>query len=108
MEDAFFPAAIILRVLSHEHDASTARAFNQVEVYKAVRAHELMLNEAASAFEHAVIAPLVVLNGGAVVAFLTLVGAIKDPEPGLGPDGSWVAAATMIWAAGLVAAALAA
>ena len=67
-----------------------------------------MLNQATAAFEHAVIAPLVVLNGGAVVAFLTLIGAVADSKSSLSPDAGWVAAATVSWALGLIAAALAA
>jgi hypothetical protein len=74
------------------------------EVYQAVRAHERMLNEATSRFEHAVLAPLVVLNGGAVVAFLTLLGALmKDDlwhEYALLVGG----AAVLAWVFGLVVA----
>jgi hypothetical protein len=74
------------------------------EVYQAVRAHERMLNEATSRFEHAVLAPLVVLNGGAVVAFLTLLGALMK-------DDLWDVfpllvggAAVLAWVFGLVVA----
>ena len=55
-----------------------------VEVYKALRAHELMLNQAASAFEHAVTTRLVTLNGGAAAAFLNLTGSTfekRRPRP---------------------------
>jgi hypothetical protein len=73
------------------------------EVYKAVRAHELMLNQAASQFEHAFLAPLIVLNGGAVVAFLTLLGA----DANLAWDKNLAAAAIIAWGIGLVLAAFA-
>ena len=52
----------------------------ELEVYKAVRAHELMLDQATAAFEHAAIAPLLLINGGGAVAFLTLLGATADPS----------------------------
>src|SRR5260370_31818513 len=49
-----------------------------LEEYKALRAHELMLNERTSAFERAALQPLFLLNGGAGGAFLTLLGAIWE------------------------------
>lgn len=82
----------------------------ELETLKALRAHELMLNEATSAFEHAAIAPLLVINGGGAVAFLTLLGAVADKQK----SGSvhivtgWALAATAAWGLGLVAAACAA
>jgi hypothetical protein len=45
-----------------------------LEFYKALRAHELMLNQATAAFERAALQPLFLLNGGAVAAFLALLG----------------------------------
>jgi hypothetical protein len=39
-----------------------------------------MLNQATSAFEHAAIAPLILLNGGGAVAFMTLLGASVRPK----------------------------
>jgi hypothetical protein len=79
------------------------------EAYKAVRAHELMLNQATAAFEHAVLAPLVLLNGGAIVAYLTLLGTLADNRPGL-TVAQWLlsAAAVLGWAVGLRAAVTAA
>jgi nitroreductase len=47
-----------------------------LEQYKAVHEHELELNKATAAFEHAALQPLFLLTGGALVAFLTLLGAI--------------------------------
>jgi hypothetical protein len=78
------------------------------EIYKAERAHELMLNQATSAFEHAAIAPLLVLNGGGAVAFLTLLGAVSDPKARLSASTGWAIAAAVAWAVGLILAALAA
>lgn len=75
--------------------------------YEAVRAHELMLNEAASRFEHARVTPLIALNGGAVVAFLTLLGALLGKENGGRPDLLLSGFAAGAWVVGLVAAALA-
>ena len=75
--------------------------------YEAVRAHELMLNEAVSRFEHARLAPLIALNGGAMVAFLTLLGALLGNDSGRRPD-LWLSVfAAGAWVVGLVAAALA-
>ena len=48
--------------------------------YKAIRAHELELNRATGAFEHAALRPVVILNGGALVAFLSLLGAVWEPD----------------------------
>jgi hypothetical protein len=76
-----------------------------VEAYRAVRSHELMLNQATSAFEHAVLVPLTALNGGAVVALLTLAGAVADKSP---LPAGWLIGACTAWALGLIAAAFAA
>lgn len=71
-----------------------------------LRAHEVMLNQAASAFEHAVTITLVTLNGGAAAAFLTLLGAIS--KNGV-PYQPWFAGfAVLAWSAGLVIASFAA
>jgi hypothetical protein len=59
------------------HDHGSTLEPNPTEVYTAIRAHELMLNEAAAAQERSVIPPLLTLNGGAAAAFLTLLGAVK-------------------------------
>lgn len=75
--------------------------------YEAVRAHERMLNEAASRFEHARLAPLIALNGGAVVAYLTLLGALMSKDSGSHPSLWLSALAVGAWVLGLVAAALA-
>jgi hypothetical protein len=83
------------------------RSADPVEAYKAVREHELMLNEATSRFEHAMLAPLAILNGGAAVAFLTLMGAMLGKESGRKPDLNWALGAAAAWVAGLLAAAVA-
>ena len=69
----------------------------EIEVYRAVRAHELELNRAAIGFEHAILAPLFLLNGGAIVAFLTLLGATTSTSSNLD-----VAPACISWAGGLL------
>ena len=62
----------------HRHDARYQPQLDRdTEVYKAVRAHEVTLNEARASLERAVLAPLIALNGGAIVAFLTLLGALS-------------------------------
>lgn len=75
--------------------------------YEAVRAHELMLNESVSRFEHARLAPLITLNGAAVIAFLTLLGALLGKASGRRPDLLLSGLAVGAWVVGLVAAALA-
>jgi hypothetical protein len=51
-------------------------------------------------FEHAVLVPLTALNGGAVAAFLTLVGAVSDPDSKLSAARTWVAIAAGAWSLG--------
>lgn len=79
-----------------------------IEVYKAVRAHEVMLNQAASAFEHAVIARLVALNGGAAAAFLTLLGALSKSSGPRSYQPWFAGGAVVVWSVGLLIASLAA
>ncbi len=76
------------------------------EVYKAVRAHELMLNEAAAAQERSIVPPLLTLNGGAAVAFLTLLGALGQ-DSALKVDLEWATGAVGTWMVGLLLAAAA-
>lgn len=78
-----------------------------LEIYKAVRAHELTLNEAKAALERSTLAPLITLNGGAVVVFLTLLGALSGKASGLKPDYSIAAGAIVAWGLGLFFAAMA-
>jgi hypothetical protein len=75
-----------------------------VERYKALRQHELELNKATAAFEHASLQPLTYLNGGALAAFMALIGAIwKDAQSSLVISNvKW---ALIAWSAGLISAA---
>jgi hypothetical protein len=79
-----------------------------VEIYRAYRAHELELNRATSAFEHAALAPLYLVNGGAVVAFLTLLGATSSEQSELQVATGWALGAAIAWSLGLLAVTLAA
>lgn len=72
-------------------------------MYTAVRAHEVMLNEATAAQERSVIPPLLTLNGGAAAAFLTLLGA----KGSLSFDLRWARLAIVAWMVGLLLAAFA-
>ncbi len=78
-------------------------AANSADMYTAIRAHEVMLNEATAAQERSVIAPLLTLNGGAAAAFLTLLGA----KGSLSFDLTWARLAIVAWTVGLLLAALA-
>jgi len=71
-----------------------------LDVYNAVRAHELELNRATAAFEHAVLSPLYLLNGGALVAFLTLLGAASGEDSSLEIELPWAVAGAALWATG--------
>jgi hypothetical protein len=63
-----------------------------------------MLNEATSAYEHAVVAPLIVINGGAAIAYLTLLGARSKADAGLIVPVGWAVAALACWGLGLATA----
>jgi hypothetical protein len=88
---------------------SDAGVDREVEAYKAVRAHELTLNEAKAALERGVLTPLIALNGGAIAAFLTLLGALSGKTSTLNVDTTkakvLVATAVLAWACGLFMAA---
>jgi hypothetical protein len=75
------------------------------EVYKAVRAHELMLNEATAAQERTVVPLLLTLNGGASVAYLTLLGALGSDSGSLSIALVWAQIAVVAWMLGLLLAA---
>jgi hypothetical protein len=82
-----------------------------LEIYKAVRAHEVMLNQAASAFEHAVYTRLAALNGGAAAAFVTLLGTLlkSDGKEAVQPVNRPLAATAVgLWLLGLFVASIAA
>lgn len=74
-------------------------------VHRAQRQHELELNRATAAFEHAVLQTLFLLNGGAAVALLTLLGATGLEGGGL--DGDGAVRAVVAWSAGVLVAAVA-
>lgn len=87
--------------------SAASRAENERSIYQAQRAHELELNKATAAFEHAVISPLVLLNGGAIVAFLTLLGAVTKKDSTLAIDIGFALVGVALWALSLTAAMLA-
>ena len=76
-----------------------------IEVFKANCEHELVLDEATATYGHAAIRPAILLNGSAVVAFLSLVGAHwgKDYTPNL----ETVGIAGAFWLIGLILGSLA-
>jgi hypothetical protein len=76
-----------------------------LEWYKLHRAHELELNKATLAYELELAKLLVLLNGAAAGAFLTLTGAIW--KEGTHPAFDWIAVAIALWLFGLLAAAIA-
>lgn len=76
-----------------------------LERYKARRAHELELNRATSAFERAVFQPLFLLNGGASVAVLGLLGAWGARITAAGIKAVYVG--LFCWSVGLVLATVA-
>jgi hypothetical protein len=104
-------AAIRKADLAEQSKAATAEVAHRdgyassAPLYDAVRAHEVMLNQATSAFEHAVITRLTLLNGGAATAFLTLLGAISAKDSQLRVNSFWAGTAVLAWIVGLIAAA---
>ena len=74
----------------------------ELERYKALRAHEHILTQATAALEHAALRPPFLLNGGALIAYVALMGATW-PGNGAGNHslGYW---AMLLWCAGLVGA----
>jgi hypothetical protein len=74
--------------------------------YKALREHERALNDATAEFERAALQPLLLLNGGAAVAFVTLLGAIWE-KASQRINLTWAIAAVGIWVVGLLLAAIA-
>ena len=76
------------------------------EIYNAVKEHELELNRATAAFEHAALKSGIILNGGAATAFTTLIGAINEGTTG-NIDQLFGFLAVGSWTVGLVCAAVA-
>jgi hypothetical protein len=82
-----------------------ARSELERERLKARDQRELELLRATNTFEHAAIRPLVLLNGGAIVAVLTFVGHIMGEETAYRYlDRQAIKFAFILWALGLVAA----
>jgi hypothetical protein len=77
-----------------------------LEVYKGFRAHEALLNRATAEFERAALQPLSLLNGGAMVAFLTLLGAVWGKSQ-TSLDLAAAKVALVVWSGGLLLAAVA-
>jgi hypothetical protein len=78
---------------------------NERAIYQGQREHELELNRATAAYEHAIVSPLFLLNGGAVVAFLTLLGTATKKESTLSMDIAVATLAVFVWALSLLVAA---
>jgi hypothetical protein len=88
----------------NEKSDSSVATNGDIAVYQAQRAHELELNKATATFEHAVASALFLLNGGAAVAFLTLIGA-SAKNATLSLDLGFAVNALICWAAALLLAA---
>ncbi|MGC5173273.1 hypothetical protein ACLQ2Q_21745 [Microbacterium sp. DT81.1] len=78
-----------------------------IAVYQTQRAHEVELNRATAAFEHAMVSPLFLLNGGAAVAFLTLLGAASAEDSNLNIRVELAVLAVVAWTGGLILGAVA-
>jgi hypothetical protein len=80
------------------------------EQFKALVEREGHLLDATTAFERFLVRVPFLLNGGGLVVYLAVVDA-SQRNPGLGAfsfDGWWVIAASVLWSAGLMAAAMSA
>lgn len=78
------------------------RDFERV-VYEGQRTHELELDKATVTFQNAVLSPLFLLNGGASVAFLSLLGVSISAASSARLNLGWSLAAVSLWALGLLA-----
>ncbi len=86
--------------MEHHEKSSDYKDGHRLEIYKERYKHELLLNEHTAAFEHAAVRPAILLNGGAIVAFLTLIGSVW--KSGTQPNLDLVGVALAIWCIGLV------
>jgi hypothetical protein len=77
---------------------------SEIAIYESQRAEEVELVKATGAFEQAVLSPLFLLNGGATVAFLTLLGAASAEDSRLDISPVLSGLATMAWSFGLLSA----
>jgi hypothetical protein len=94
--------------MSESRDSVPKPDVRLLEIYKGKYEHERDLAKATAAFEHAAIKPLFLLNGGALVAFMTFLGALNQArEPRIHFGERWAVAALFVWAAGLTYAAVA-
>jgi len=81
----------------------------KLEQLKRAYALEYEMVRATATFEHALLRPLFILNGGALVAYLALFGALNRSTDTLASlDFSWGQFAVYLWLAGLLVATLAA
>ena len=79
----------------------------EIERYKAMQAYQLELVRATNVFEHAALKPPFILNGGALVVMMALLGAIWKDNGQLAEKGLLVYALAC-WGVGLFFAAIAA
>ena len=89
-------------------DKETELANKRIKAYKAHYDHDLELTRATAAFEHAALKPLYLLNGGALVVYLALLGtwvSSSKPEYPVNLAVAWVA--VIVWGVGLVLAVIA-
>ena len=72
-------------------DENDEKASRQLERLKLEHTHSMELLRATVAFEHAALKPPMLLNGGAVVVFLALFGALKAKSGDVSViDENWV------------------
>jgi len=79
----------------------------EIERYKAMQAYRLELVRATNVFEHAALKPPFILNGGALVVMMALLGAIWRDNGQFAEKGMLIYA-LICWGAGLFFAAIAA
>ena len=85
--------------MDQDHEAAERR----LERLRRRHLHSMELLRATVAFEHAAIKPPMLLNGGALVVFLALIGTLKA-RPGIdaGFSEGWALGALLVWVVGLV------
>jgi hypothetical protein len=79
----------------------------EIERYKAMHAYRLELVRATNAFEHAALKPPFILNGGALIVVMALLGAIWKDNGQFAEKGLLIYS-LIFWGAGLFFAAIAA
>ncbi len=84
-------------------DENSEAANRRLERLRLEHTHSMELLRATVAFEHAALKPPMLLNGGAVVVFLALFGALKAKSGDVSViDENWVLWAILAWIAGLL------